>query len=69
MLNIFKTKNADTPKPLVCGSLKLCRNPAYKTYEDFQDWQMENEKTIGNAEAPKLEKVFCCCWYKIILGT
>lgn len=28
----------------------------------------ETEKTIGNAEAPKLEKVFHC-WYKIILGT
>lgn len=22
---------------------------------------MENEKTIGNTEAPKLEKVFRCC--------
>lgn len=48
--------------------VKLCRNPAYKTYKDFQDGQMETEKTTGNAEAPKLEKVFCC-WYKIILGT
>lgn len=66
MLNIFKTKNAETPKHLV--EVKLCRSPAYKTYEDFQDGQMETEKTKGNAEAPKLEKVFCC-WYKIILGT
>lgn len=40
--------------------VKLCRNPAYKTYKDFQDGQMETEKTTGNAEAPKLEKVFCC---------
>lgn len=41
MLNIFKTKNAETPKHLV--EIKLCRSPAYKTYEDFQDGQMETE--------------------------
>lgn len=70
MLNIFKTKKRWHTQTLgQCNYLKLCRNPAYKGYEDFQDGQTENKKTRRDAEAPELEKVICCCWYKIISGT
>lgn len=56
------------PQSVEVQYLKLCRNPAYKGYKDSQDGRMENEKTIGNAEAPKLEKVFVIVGIKLFQG-